>query len=238
MRRMIGIVVVSLCVVFSQVQLAAQQASDTEKLTRLDNHLGNIARDAETSRVVSGAVLIGSGVLFAGGGLYVYTIPTDSFVFTEDVRNIIGGVCIGTGVVFGVIGGLALIPSDFETVPQRFSAMPQTTEDEMKAKVAAGETDLQSLADKAQFNQFMEAGSYITVGIAALLYLPDYENLNIYEAVLDAGLGVVELFVQSVPERENQAYKTWKSGLADAGQASPALSLVGTPDGLALSLKL
>lgn len=169
-NRLIGFCLMS-CVL---VSIVCAGPEDRERLVRLDSHLRAIYTEARVGRLVSGWVLLGTGIgmggtLLAGGALMdALDIEDDVFGFgaLSTYYYIMGGsVLLG----FGIPGAVLLnLPGDGETLPKRFFSMPDNDEEERALKVSAGEAMLDSLAAKGRQGRYVSGSLSLGVGIYSL----------------------------------------------------------------------
>jgi hypothetical protein len=153
------------------------------------------------------------------------------------LRNSLFGIFIGAGAAIGGMGAVVLaLPSDYELLPRKFKSTPQTSEQDVIKKIAAGETYLQSLAGKGTFERMMGVGVGTAAGLGQLaVYFTNSGSNGLFlsEGILFIGIAIVDLLFETTPERENRAYKNWKAGISSrTEQSSLKISLSPGPGGI------
>jgi hypothetical protein len=213
--------------------LANAEPSDAQRLERLNAAFKTIEADAVTSRVLNGL-----GVMIEGGAIITFGVVFFSppYFGTTDVTKVGEGLFIGIGVAAGITGFvLIFIPTKFETFPKKYNAMPNSSEDEIRDKVAVGETTLAQLRSDA-FNQRMLTG--ISGAIGGGLFLAQFVKNLLASMLLPSSfyipglilfgagsafmltVSLINILVESVPEKQAAEYEQWKSGNSTAGVSS------------------
>lgn len=178
-----------------------------ENLERLRVHLENIETKARQDRYWGGGFLLAGGI---GFGIAALT--------TDRPRTATGyGIVAG---VMGATGGFTLaFPSEQESMPQLFSALPEANDGEKIKKISVGETYLNHLADTAKFHRYLSGGtSLAAAGIFLVLYgsasqAEDWIGLRrvyLIEAVILGSVGLARLIIESGPELERRSYENWQ----------------------------
>lgn len=209
------VTILTICLGFS----GFSQEYEHRQLDRLETHLSLIQEVARLGRNIGGWALIGSGVLIgAGGVILAETIPD---VPSDDrlMYDIIFAASVGAAVIGGVL--VLCLPTDFETLPERFKELPQDTPENMRKKINTGEIYLEKLAHETESDRYIGGGVLIATGLAELafyLFVPPDSNTNLayahdtflYQGILHCGLRILRLSIKSSAENEYGSYKAWK----------------------------
>lgn len=193
----------------------AADKGDDESLVRLDTHLDRIRQEYRLGRELGGGTLVGLGVLFGAGGTVLAQTQLTGAANT-DARNTVTGVSLGVGALYAGLGALVLVlKGDFETLPEKYLGMAGGSDEEKHRKVITGEVSLQSLSDKARFSRLLSAGTLGVFGGALLVSQTSSssstQSSSLYTGLTYLGLAVLEFVLESSPERENNAFRTWKA---------------------------
>jgi hypothetical protein len=245
------VVVLLLLFGFFMPCLLQAEATDREKISRLDAHLSTIEQEARTGRLTGGWIMVGSGIFLGGGGI----ILSELLLHSRTDKIIVDSLSGGAGLLFIGIGVLILaLPGEAETLPQEYSALPQLTDQELTAKVMRGEVILETLAKKAESGRILASVILIGTGVAeAVTYLvtgnsiygTDYYSPYQYSilgtALTNCVTGIISLILKSRPEQEWDSYTNWKKGsLAHSGPVtnSTEVAVVPTFSGFSVKLKM
>jgi len=182
-----------------------------DKLHKLDFHLEKIRRSYENGRFLGGGTLLVVGTAIGVGGGAAIALSGDSIKDTAS-RNTVLGVTIGTGLLLDGLGLVSLLlKTDFENLPEKYQKMSQDEADSARAKLIFGETTLRSLADSARVGRLASAGVLGLSGVAMVaISFSDKEatrSSGLYGGLTYLGLGVLNCFLESIPELESRAYR-------------------------------
>lgn len=180
---------------------------------QLGKHLSHIESISRQTRITSGIITVGGGLVF--GGL---ALGARSNTYSNDLTlgyGIMGGVLVGAGVY------TLLVPTEFETTPQKYSALPQGTPQEELDKVKSGEAFLERLKESA-YNERMVSGAtllglavgefafYMSLGASPALQ--DCFKGYLYASVITVVPAILSFALESTPEIEYKNYHNWKKG--------------------------
>lgn len=211
----------------------ARAVSETDKKERLDLNLERVESDARTRRYVGGIFLLAFGAA-AGIGAVVAHSSTDPYLQST------GAAVLGvTGGVFVILGAVTLfVPTVYERLPESYGAMPSGTPEQLHAKVLRGEAYLRRLSEEAKRSRILEGilgiaigGAYIVIGAANNTSFN--QQWLIYGGAAVAGLGIADLLIERVPEREYDDYSAWRG---EKVSLVPNLGVGPLPNGAMASL--
>jgi hypothetical protein len=200
---------------------------DAATLDRLNIHLSNIKQANRTSREIGGGILIGLGVL-SGGGLLVAYYTTDSIG-----RYLFLGSGIVAFVLFCGGGGLILtFPTEYEVLSSDYAKMPESSQDDMTRKIAAGEAYLDTMNSKTRNYRLLSAGVLAVFGASAIVSsftIPQSSGFQysylMYVGIADIGIALIQLFIKSYIELEYDSYSAWKSTRTESVRENSGIRL-------------
>jgi hypothetical protein len=245
---------VAACALILAVALpAGAEESLRSRLARLETHLRVIEEEARTGRLVSGSFLVAGGAI--GGGIFI-TLTAASPLTPDWLRPPTGPI-LGAGATVAMIApGAYLLASvsDAERLPKRFYGLPDLTENEALAKLAAGEAMLASIAAQSRAVRLGAASTMLCLGLLGLaagggldaiapalssrIGLANYEPLD--EAALVGGISMlasaaVGFAIEGRAERERIQYI---EGSRQAFASRPRPSVALGPEGIAFGLTI
>jgi len=207
---------------------------DAEPRVRIPSRIATRLRvlDADFAAVASRSGGLVNGILsIVTGGLSI----TLGFLVDDEYLSPYLFVFGGAGVARGVID-LLLTPNTHDPYVQ-FSHMPMRTTQEVYAKLAFGEQELESIARRFRIARILDASINIGVGLAIVpLYLgPNDFEIDAFGAfvIIGAGIsvvsGVISLISRSEAERRWSGYEELLERLEAQDRAGVQLRFGAAP---------
>lgn len=197
--------------------LAADARTLEDRHAQIDSHLVSIQEETRQERYLAGGLSLGMGLVM--GGIAIDKRNTDSHLTTA--FGISGGLLTATGAL------LLFIPSDQETLPEEFFALPETSP--LGARVSRGENILEALAINAKQNRTYGGALLITLGaVNGILGLTgkNYSSAEkaalISSGVVIASIGGLTLKIPSEAEVQLSSYKSWLAGQPEEQEEASA----------------